>query len=140
LNLVGFADIVQHADVRMVQGGDRAGFSLEARLEIAIGRDMFRQDLDGDDAIEPHILRAVDLAHSARADGSENFIRPETTSNAQRHRRLRIGLGVSILTLALGPHPQRELTPMRRRRLCMAASAAWPQALMPPAPSGAWIS
>jgi len=32
-------------------------------------------------------------------------------------------------SLALGPHPQRELTPMRRRRRCLAVGAAWPQAL-----------
>src|SRR5437867_2103828 len=31
--------------------------------------------------------------------------------------------------LAPGPHPRRELTLMRRRRLRMAAGAAWPQAL-----------
>src|SRR6476660_393790 len=31
--------------------------------------------------------------------------------------------------MAPGPHPRRELTQMRRRRLHMAAGAAWPQAL-----------
>jgi hypothetical protein len=36
----------------------------------------------------------------------------------------------NIISLALGPHPQRELTLMRERRLCMAAALAWPQALM----------
>src|SRR5437773_6867363 len=33
--------------------------------------------------------------------------------------------------LAPGPHPRRELTLMRRRRLCLAATAAWPQAPLP---------
>src|SRR5438034_3080550 len=42
-------------------------------------------------------------------------------------------MGRSVVTyflpLAPGPHPRRELTPMRRRRLCLAVGAAWPQAL-----------
>src|SRR5438034_2117281 len=33
-----------------------------------------------------------------------------------------------FIPLAPGPHPRRELTLMRRRRLCLAAVAAWPQA------------
>ena len=33
-----------------------------------------------------------------------------------------------FFALAPGPHPRRELTLMRRRRLCLAATAAWPQA------------
>src|SRR5207247_4279244 len=35
----------------------------------------------------------------------------------------------SIFLLAVGPHPHRELTLMRRRRLRMAVSAAWPSAI-----------
>jgi hypothetical protein len=37
-------------------------------------------------------------------------------------------ISANIHSPALGPHLQRELTPMRRRRLLMAVGVAWPQA------------
>ena len=63
---------------------------------------------------------------SARTKQTKNLVRPEAASDGQRH-----GLRVNIFPLALGPHPQRELTLM---------PSAWPQALMPPAPCRAVIS
>ena len=43
------------------------------------------QHLDGDVAIEPRVVRAIDLAHAAGADGRDDFIRPETGSNLNGH-------------------------------------------------------
>src|SRR5207247_1323174 len=39
-------------------------------------------------------------------------------------------VSVNIFHRRWGPHPQRELTLMRRRWLCLANGAAWPQALL----------
>ena len=49
--------------------------SLSARLR--------RQDLERDVAIEPRVLRAVDLAHAPGADGGENFVGPEARGGCQ---------------------------------------------------------
>ena len=71
---------------------------------------------------------------SAGAKQTEYLVRRETASGGQRHE-----LGANILSLALGPHPQRALTLM----LALGFSGlglTWPQALMPPAPIGARIS
>lgn len=48
-----FPHIVQRADVRMRQLGDRPRFAIEAVTEPRIGSQEFRQDLDGDRAVEP---------------------------------------------------------------------------------------
>lgn len=39
-----------------------------------ITREVRRQDLDGDRAIEPHVARLVDVAHAARANQRHDFI------------------------------------------------------------------
>jgi len=73
-------DIVQRADMRMVQRRDRPRFPLEALGEF------YRGDLDRDGAIKPRITRLVHLTHAARADGREDFIRTETCAGSLRHR------------------------------------------------------
>jgi hypothetical protein len=70
-------DIMQRADVRMVQRGDAAGLALEALAQRWVTADMGRQDFDGHRAIEPCISRAIDLAHAARAERRQNFVGPE---------------------------------------------------------------
>ena len=81
------ADVVDGADVRIVQRGNRARFLLEALPRFRIGGERAGEHLDGDRAIEPDVARAVDLAHAARADGAEDFVRTEARADGQRHRR-----------------------------------------------------
>ena len=52
----------RHADVRVVQGGDGAGLTLESLLEIRITGDMLGQHLDGDGAVEAGVGGLVHLA------------------------------------------------------------------------------
>jgi hypothetical protein len=47
------SDVVEHADVRMIQRSHDAPLTLESRAQSCALWDMFGQDLDGDDAIEP---------------------------------------------------------------------------------------
>ncbi len=61
------ADVVERADVRVIEGADRLGFALEAFAAIGIRGRRIGQDLDRDGAIQPAVPRAVDLAHAARA-------------------------------------------------------------------------
>ena len=42
------AEVVQDADVRMVQRADDAGFAIEALAELRVGGELRRQDLDRD--------------------------------------------------------------------------------------------
>ena len=53
---VAGANIVQRADVRMVQRGDRMGFAFETLTKV------FRYDLDGDFAVQAGVTGFVHLA------------------------------------------------------------------------------
>src|SRR5579864_9656454 len=77
---VVWPDIVQGADVGMVQGRDRVRFALEALGELLVG------NLDGDGAIQPRIASFVDLAHAARADGRDDLIGSQPSSSRQGHK------------------------------------------------------
>ena len=46
-------------------------------------RQVLRQDLDRDRAVEPRIARAIDFAHPAGAEGSQDLVRPEECARIQ---------------------------------------------------------
>ena len=79
------ADVVQGADVRIVQRGDTLGLAREPFTELRIGGQRWRQNLDCHDAIEARVAGAIDLAHAAGPDGREDFVWPETGAPGQRH-------------------------------------------------------
>ena len=64
----------------------------------------FRQDLDRDVAIEPRVARAVDLTHSACAEGADDFER--TDSRARRQLQGEAGLYALGATLCHPVHAQ----------------------------------
>jgi len=81
---VAGADIVDLADVRMIQGGDGFGFALKARRELGGG------DFYSHVAIQPRIMRAIHLAHPARAERRDDFIGPESCAGGEWHAWLRV--------------------------------------------------
>jgi hypothetical protein len=68
--------VVERADVRMVQAGDGLCFALESVAQFGAIGEMSRKNLNGDNSIKPGITGFVNLAHSARTDSGENFVRP----------------------------------------------------------------
>src|SRR5205809_7520304 len=78
-------DVVDSTDVRIVQRGNRARFVLEALPRFRIGCERACEHLDGDGAIEPGVTRAVDLAHAARAQRRDDFVRTKTGARVERH-------------------------------------------------------
>ena len=65
-------DVVQRADVGMVQRGDRARFALEPRAELVAA------DLDRDGALQTRIARGEHVAHATCADRVQEFVGAET--------------------------------------------------------------
>ncbi len=59
-------DVVQRADIRMRELRDRPCLALEAAAKIGVFRQMRRQNLDRDDAIESDVAGAIHVAHPAR--------------------------------------------------------------------------
>ncbi len=85
VDAVLLADVVEGADVGMVEGGGGAGLTLEARAAVGVLGEVRGQDLDGDGAVQARVARAVDLAHPARAKGREDLVGTEARSGRERH-------------------------------------------------------
>src|SRR5438093_9938830 len=70
----------------MIERGDRPRFGFEASAAIGAFRNVGRQELDRDRAIEPRIAALVDFAHPAHADERHDFVRSEPGSRGQHVR------------------------------------------------------
>ena len=62
------ADVVQRADVRVVQRGDRFGLACEACPEVGVGGQCRREDFHGDAAVQARVARPIHLAHAPCAE------------------------------------------------------------------------
>ena len=58
----------------MVQGGQNLRLALETRQPLRVLGKSFRQDLDGDVALEPHVMRTVDFAHTPGTELIEDAV------------------------------------------------------------------
>ena len=68
------ADVVQGADVRMIERRDRARLALEPVAHLGVVGEMRREDLHRDVAPEPRVLRPVDLAHAAGTERADDLV------------------------------------------------------------------
>ena len=71
---LGLADLVDAADIGMVERRGRLGLAHEAgpHGRVTVGR--FRQELEGDFAIETRVLGQIDFAHAALAELPEDGV------------------------------------------------------------------
>jgi hypothetical protein len=83
VHTVLLANVVERANVRMVETGDGFGFALEALLTYGIGRKMWRKNLDRYNALQPRIPCAIHLTHPARTDRLQDLIGPTSCSRGQ---------------------------------------------------------
>src|SRR5205823_6665427 len=71
---------VHVCDVRMVERREQLRLALEADHACRVSEEQLGQDLDRDVAPQLRVVRAIDLAHSAVADGAPNSVRAEPRS------------------------------------------------------------
>ena len=71
------SDVVQRADVGVIERRNRARLPLEALAEFRSRRGLSDDDFDGDDAIETRVAGLVDLAHAAFAELGDDAIGTE---------------------------------------------------------------
>lgn len=62
-----FADVVELANVGMIQRGDGTSFTFKAGVGFGFFGEMFGQNFDGDGAIEASVARGINFAHAACA-------------------------------------------------------------------------
>ena len=79
------ADVVDDADVWVVEGGNRARLTFEALAKLGALRDVRGQNLDGDRTIEPRVSGLVDFTHSAGADRRDHLVVAKTCAALERH-------------------------------------------------------
>ena len=72
-------DVVQRADVRMVQARDRPGFPFEPLAKLG-ARFEGRQDLEGNGPVQARVARPIDLSHATRSKRGQNVERTEKGS------------------------------------------------------------
>ena len=70
----------------MIERRGGSSFLRKTLQALSIGRKGFRQHLNRDRTIEPRIVGAIDLAHTAGTDQRLDFVRPELGSGSERHR------------------------------------------------------
>jgi hypothetical protein len=71
-------DVVQRADMRMVQTGDGPRLALETPAPIRPLARAIAQHLDRHETIETGISGAVHVAHTPRSERTEDLVGPET--------------------------------------------------------------
>ena len=69
-----FADIVNGANVWVIEGGGGAGFAAETIEGLRIVRGFFREEFQGDHALETGVFGFVNDAHAAAADFFEDAV------------------------------------------------------------------
>jgi hypothetical protein len=69
------ADIVESADVGMIQGRNSACFPIETLPGLEVLRKMRGKNLDGYDAVKAGVPRTIHLAHAAGSERRLNFVR-----------------------------------------------------------------
>jgi len=78
------ADIVDGDDVGMIQGARGLRLFGEAALAQRVGAGA-GEDLDRDFALQPRVAAAIHFAHSARAEGRDDFVGPEEAGRLYAH-------------------------------------------------------
>ena len=77
LGVVLSADVVQAADVRVIERRDRLGLALEPCAELRVTRQLRREHLHGDLAVEARIAGLIHLAHASGPDQGEDLVGAE---------------------------------------------------------------
>ena len=86
LHVVRLFEAVNRGDVRMVERREQLRFTLEAGEAIGIENEGVRQDFQRHVTVERRVACAIDLAHSASANGRNDFIRAEAGAVREGHR------------------------------------------------------
>ncbi len=80
-------NVIQLADMRMIQRRNRSAFTIHALLQFRRRREVRSQDFDGYGAIQAGITRAVNFSHAACAQQRLYFVRTEFRASSESHPR-----------------------------------------------------
>jgi len=81
-------NVIQPADVRMIERRDGPGLVLKTQIEPCVVREFGGKDLDGNGASKPCVTRGVNLSHSPSAEWRDDLIRPKACSRREFHVKI----------------------------------------------------
>ena len=67
-------DVVERADVGVVERRDSLGLTLEAGAPLLVGGEVRGQQFDRDRALEPCVARSIDLAHAPGRERRDDLV------------------------------------------------------------------
>src|SRR3990170_5702738 len=79
------ADVIEHADVRVLEVGDGFSFALESLAQLGVEREMLRENFDSHVAIQTGVEALIHFTHAPRADLREDLVRPQHRAWYQSH-------------------------------------------------------
>jgi len=102
---VVFANFIDGADVRVIQGRSSLCLKVEASQYFCVWREPVREELQGNEAVELGILCFIDNAHTAPAElFGDAVVRDGLANHSQRRRNPRFH-----------PQPSQRVEGIRRR-------------------------
>ncbi len=145
-----FLDPVNLRDVLMIERGERLRFAFEARQILGVRGDAREEHLDGDFAVESHVVGAIDLAHAAGPKGGDYLIRADPGTGCEWHadtdgleaaklsrmmrdRTRTLAAFLGVLVLAVLASPAAAQNPSGLQKLLDAELARFP------ARAGLWV-
>ena len=87
------ADVVDGADVGVVEGGGGLGFTLEAREDLRVAGDVVGKKFERDETVQAVVFGFVDDAHTAAAE----FFEDAVMGDGLAHQRRSVGHGGDML-------------------------------------------
>jgi hypothetical protein len=79
------ANVVEHANMAVVQAGNGARFALESRPLVGGQREVGGEHLDRDGAIEAYIARPIHFSHATGTDRGHDFVRTDPGARGEGH-------------------------------------------------------
>ena len=100
---VGLLQPVDRANLRMVQRRQDPRFAFEVRKPLRVCKEDVRDNLDCDISAQLRVVSAVNLAHPARADQSQDLVRTDLPADERRPGMI-------------GQHARRDVSDRRREK------------------------
>src|SRR5262245_39626620 len=82
---IGFFEIVNGSDVRVIQRCKNFSLTLKPADTIHVTRELLRQDLYRDFALQLRVTCAIHLTHAALAEEGRYLVRTKVSANDQSH-------------------------------------------------------
>src|SRR5262245_34510595 len=101
--VIGFTDLVNHADSGVIQRRCGFGFLKKTAEPLLIGGDIVGQNFDGDRAVETAVLGQIDLAHAPGTKLFHNLVVGDAIHPSPWTCHAPLGLYVSGILLEYVP-------------------------------------